>query len=557
MFISELKKTINTGKARAIILTGNVYDLFFDGESYVPLLEYISKKCEVKSTETRKGLTQLLHKLNNPIECRGNEEELEKVWRFYHRNAPNSDIKTSLGSSNSNTSHALELMRQISECYRRSRSTRNNLLMVIESADMLIPENEINKMSMTDRQKVAILHDWFSEPDFVNGGDTVILLAESRSKINHRIANLPQVVSIDIPLPDKESREHFIKWHSERYSCEVSNENIGELTAGLSIHAIRQLLKSGDCSSDNIASKVESYMISQLGEGVIEFKRPKHAMKDVVGFNNIKKFMKKELIPGFLNGHISGAAVGGPIGSGKTFICEAVAAELGVPVIVLKNIRSKWYGETDQVFEKLKRLLETFSKSVIFVDEADSQFGAIDDGHATEKRLTGKIQAMMSDTSLKGRVIWFLMTARIHKLSPDIRRPGRMDLIIPILDPDASEREEFLEWCLGSDLWSLFKEDEQSFYKIKKSVEKYSAASFASLKSQIKMKKAKDPKSVLEICNDMVMPNIQDTRLYQTLQAKVNCTRKSLLFAQSDDTYDVARSGWRKQIQELEARGIH
>ena len=40
-------------------------------------------------------------------------------------------------------------------------------------------------------------------------------------------------------------------------------------------------------------------------------------------------------------------------------------------------------------------------------------------------------------------------TARIHRLSPDIRRPGRVgDLIIPILDPTGKDREDFLRWTL-------------------------------------------------------------------------------------------------------------
>ena len=61
------------------------------------------------------------------------------------------------------------------------------------------------------------------------------------------------------------------------------------------------------------------------------------------------------------------------------------------------------------------------------------------DAHSTERRLTGKIQAMMSDPRLRGRVTWLLMTARIHLLSPDIRRPGRVgDLIIPVLDPEGA-----------------------------------------------------------------------------------------------------------------------
>ena len=44
---------------------------------------------------------------------------------------------------------------------------------------------------------------------------------------------------------------------------------------------------------------------------------------------------------------------------------------------------------------------------------------------------------------------WLLMTARIHALSPDIRRPGRVgDLIVPVLDPTGEDRLAFIEWML-------------------------------------------------------------------------------------------------------------
>ncbi len=59
------------------------------------------------------------------------------------------------------------------------------------------------------------------------------------------------------------------------------------------------------------------------------------------------------------------------------------------------------------------------------------------------------IQAMMSEPATPRPVIWLLMTARIHLLSPDIRRPGRVgDLIIPILDPDGEDRREFIDWMI-------------------------------------------------------------------------------------------------------------
>jgi hypothetical protein len=438
---------------------------------------------------------------------------------------------------------------------RRNKQRKNNLLIIIEAADMLIPESELSRMDLKDRQRIAIIHDWFSDPDFLNGGDTVVLLSESRSNLHHRIARLPQVSSIEVELPDLDTRRYYIQQHipSDSY-----RESIAEETSGLSIHALRQLILSGDLSKEAIAKKVEDYMVGQLGDGVIEFKRPSQKFDDVIGFRCLKEFMKTELIPGFQAGTISGAAVGGPIGGGKTFICEAVAAELGIPVITLKNIRSKWYGETDQIFERLRRLLETFHRIVIFVDEADTQFGSVgSDEQATERRLTGKIQAMMSDVQLKGRVIWFLMTARIHLLSPDIRRPGRMDLIIPVLDPKGEDREDFLKWVLGAGYYQA------GTREIRGATNDWSPAAFAMLRSQIKLKttilrRYLTNEEILAIIQETLMPDIGPTREYQTYQALLNCTRKSLLGDYLGGLHITkARECWQKEILRLKSLGIN
>ncbi|MCZ7640449.1 MAG: ATP-binding protein [Verrucomicrobia bacterium] len=46
-----------------------------------------------------------------------------------------------------------------------------------------------------------------------------------------------------------------------------------------------------------------------------------------------------ELIP-------MGYLISGPVGTGKTFLVKCLAGEAGVPVVVLKNFRDKWYGST-------------------------------------------------------------------------------------------------------------------------------------------------------------------------------------------------------------------
>ena len=250
---------------------------------------------------------------------------------------------------------------------------------------------------------------------------------------------------------------------------------------------------------------------------------------------------------------LAGAAVAGPIGGGKTFIFEAVASEMDVPVLVLKSIRSQWYGQTDVIFERLRRVLEALEKVVIFVDEADTQFGGVGkEAHSTERRLTGKIQAMMSDPRLRGRVIWLLMTARIHLLSPDIRRPGRVgDLIIPVLDPREKDRKEFLDWVATSVLDSVAPEDIERLDELTPG---YSAAAFASLRSQLKANECKTMDEVVDVVKDQILPNIGLTRQYQTLQALVNCTRRSLL--PNPNVTEQDRENWHAEIRRLESMGI-
>jgi len=561
-FLSELKRIINSGLARSVILTGNIYDLFYDGENYVPLIQFLNSKLRVEPTKEHRGLAHVVFELNSPIDVIGDAIDLHNAWDALHSNEKK-NLYDRLSESNQNATYALELLRQMAEVNRRSK-VKNNLLFLVESADMLIPDSEVSRMNMQDRRRVSIVYDWFSDPAFLNSGDTAIFFSESRSSIHHRVARLPQVVSVEIPLPDLQQRQHFLEWSQSKGKLHIEDssiESLTEKTSGLSIHALRQLVFGGPMTNNRITKKVEEYMISQLGEGIVEFQRPKQRMNDVIGNHRIKNFMLKELIPGFLDGELSGAAVGGPIGGGKTFICEAVAAELGIPVITLKNIRSKWFGETDKIFERLQRLLESFDKIVIFVDEADTQFGSIQDGHETERRLTGKIQAMMSDTALKGRVIWFLMTARIHLLSPDIRRPGRMDLIIPILDPEGDDRKEFLNWATSAVVYEDDIDSENRDREMDRLMEaipiKASAAMFAMIRSRIK--RCKGVVEAVDAIKDMVLPDIEQTREYQTLQAKINCTRKSLLFDSSDlrdCTFEKKREQWKERIEELERRGV-
>lgn len=552
-FLNSIKKTINSGQSRSIVLYGNVYDLFFDGEKYVNLISFLSSQLTVDYDQlnSKKGITQALFELNNPIRIHGkSRSEIFDIWRKSYEDC----LEKRLNQSAENTTYSLELLSQIVRCNRQSQNSKNDFLVLIESADLILPESEISKMSANDRKRLSIVHDWFSDTSFIEGSDTVIMISESRSSLHSRIAKLPQLISIEIPLPDLNSRMNYIEYLSGKnksISNSIQNSqktvrNLAENTSGLSLHAIRQLMFSEDFSNDNINKKVEEYMIGQLGDGVVEFSRPNHKFEDIIGFSNVKQFMKDELIPGFLDGTINGAAVSGPIGGGKTFICEALAAELDVPVMMLKGIRSMFLGETDKIIDRLWRLLLSFNKICIFVDEADTQFGGLGkDVHETEKRLTGKIQSMMSDSRLKGKVIWFLMTARIEKLSPDIKRAGRIDIIIPILDPEGEDLTSFINWTFEGI------EIKNHEYNIKECVLGYSSANFALLKKMIKSKKCTTAEEAIKIANQIVQPDIEEERKYQKYQAILNCSRISLLNCSTRNQFYSLRNEAKNNLKKL------
>lgn len=578
-FFKQLAGIFNSEQSRSVILSGNVYDLFYLDEEYVPLIPFVSDKSSVK------GLTRIVYEQNGPLRVLEGRDKLKNAWIAWKAGVDpdtllvkglqskgqsdfdrlSSQFDSLLMDAIGNPTLALETLRQLTICSRSN--LKGNLLIIIEAADMLLPAGSGDVASLNDKQahRVAIVQDWFSDPAFMNGGDSVILVAESRSLVHPRVSRLPQVLNVEVPSPDKTHRLHFIE-----HFCETSEfppkmwgsqSDLAVFTAGLSIHALRQLLLGAAYSREpltpvDIVDKVEEFIQAQVGEDVIEFKKPSHKLSDVHGNSNLKKFLETELLPRFRapkEKALAGAAVAGPIGGGKTFIFEAVASEMDVPVLVLKSIRSQWYGQTDVIFERLRRVLEALEKVIIFVDEADTQFGGVgQESHATERRLTGKIQAMMSDPRLRGRVIWLLMTARIHLLSPDIRRPGRVgDLIIPVLDPAGDDRLAFLRWVANSVLLGPTDED---IAKLDELTPGYSAAAFASLRSQLKANECKTIEEVVSVVEDQILPAIGQTRQYQTLQALVNCTRRSLLPDPSVTEHD--RDRWQAEIRRLESLGI-
>lgn len=592
-FLHQIGGMVNSGQHRALLLTGNIYDLFHDGgqNRYVPLLELL--------TSHWRNVRSIVHyEINGPIRFvdAAAQDRVAAAWTTLRTGLSPNDLAIRkmldpklaiqpqvvqfdkvLKDSTGNPTVALEVLRQLCVCSRMEIQgaplISDKFIIIVEQADMIMPAGDIAHLSDNDRHRINICYDWITDPHFTLSHDIVVFLSESKSTINQRIARLPQLASVEVPAPDLRQRQHFVQWFSDSQSdrlpldFEKDSDELIHYTGGLSIHSLDRLLRRAAYTMqpirmDDIINQLEDFIQNELGEDVIEVKRPTHTLEDVVGFTSLKSFLREEFIPRLRStggDALGGCIVCGPNGAGKTFIFEGVAGEAGILVLVLKNLRSQWFGQTDVIFERLRRILLVISRVLVFVDEADTQFGNLGrDTHDTERRLIGKIQSMMSDSALKGRITWLLMTARIHLLSPDLRRPGRGgDMIIPILDPtDHADREQFTLW-MASDVHD--NEGLLPLEQLNELTRHFYVATYQTVRKELKAKRSRLQRKLSgdEICgvvHNIIQSPIIKERQFQTLHALIHCSHRNLL--PDPKVSEEEREQWVEELQKLEISGI-
>jgi hypothetical protein len=122
------------------------------------------------------------------------------------------------------------------------------------------------------------------------------------------------------------------------------------------------------------------------------------------------------------------------------------------------------------------------------------------------------------------------------------------------LDPEDADREEFLRWVVRPVMAAPL--NTEQLQQLSQATKGYSAAAFASLRSELKAKAVAGKLAfdrILELVGDNIPPAIEDTRRYQALQALVNCTRRSLL--PGGNVTEEQRRQWEQELRMLEAKG--
>jgi SpoVK/Ycf46/Vps4 family AAA+-type ATPase len=193
-------------------------------------------------------------------------------------------------------------------------------------------------------------------------------------------------------------------------------------------------------------------------QGLLEFIESRFTLDNIAGLDAVKAWLREDtqlLKRNLLHALPMGYLISGRIGTGKTFLVQCWAGELGIPCVVFKNFRDRWVGATESNLEKIFSVLRALGQVVVFVDEADQAAGKREGGDS-DSGLSGRIYAMlakeMSDTRNRGRILWVFATSRPDLLEVDLKRQGRLDVHVPLFPPETPQEMHALLIAVASKL---------------------------------------------------------------------------------------------------------
>ncbi len=428
---TELSVAFESGASGQFILYGNVHDRLAVNGRLVNIERYIQD-------ELLAGFEVIFaYDLGNGLTIERGGEKLAQWVPVAARSLPR---------------EPLEAIRFVSRYGRylgnlNTLGRRENLqqvAVIIRGADQLLPAdgNGFEHGSLT-----SLIREWGSGAPFSQIPFASLLVSDNLNDLEPLVAYAPQASCIRVPLPSVPELEAALTLLQKQYPQTIPAETdmpaLAAALTGVYISTLEQLAKIRAHKKELLRAAdltmMKKEMVEQDAPGLIEFVESKRTLDDYYGQEALKKWLRQDVVlwrKNDLKALPMGYLLCGPIGTGKTFLVECLAGEAGVPVVKLKNFRDKWVGSSEGNLEKIFRLIRALGRCIIFIDEADQTLGRRDSG-SSDSGLSGRLYSMiaqeMSDTSNRGKVVWVLASSRPDLIEVDLKRPGRIDLKVPIL----------------------------------------------------------------------------------------------------------------------------
>ena len=447
---AQLADLFFSGTTAAFVLHGNTYDLFRTGGDDPPpygvLAEFLAQQLFgrwsiVLHYDIGRGLRAF---------AGSDEKRLKEMVAL---------VNKKIGDLSELPKDPAAMVALVDRFVRRNimagEDDRLSAAVIVDQASYVFPAGEPGRLTAQVSSELVTMLNWAMSPHVKRLNMAFVLVDEKLADVSDRLAGNPHVAAIEVPLPDEQERETFIRASvgaaPSTMLADFSDFDAAQLakvTAGISLTDVNVLIQSArerDKRLDaGVFRSLKKRLLERQCRGLLEFIEPKWTLDTVVGHEAAKARLREDaalLKRGALDSLPMGYLLCGPVGTGKSFLAQCVSGEIGVPCVVLKNFRSKYVGETEGNLERVLSVLRAMGPVVVVVDEADAALGSrqAEGDSGTSSRVFSMIATQMGDTQYRGRIIWMLLTARPDLLPIDLKRQGRAEVHVPLFYPTDEE----------------------------------------------------------------------------------------------------------------------
>ncbi|MEM1096857.1 MAG: AAA family ATPase [Bacteroidota bacterium] len=443
----------------------------------------------------------------------------------------------------------VRVMSVLENYFRLRLGEGKRIACVIDFAETVIPMAEASMYSAEDRAALVFLQKWSSEPLFLDNDFTVCLVTENLRDLNQQVLQSPHTAEIQLDMPGEDERRAFVEWHVQSQEdafnahSDVSADLVAKNTAGLGYIQLRTILADVIQNRTRLTfdtlSELKKEFIEAEAYGMLEFIETDYNLDMVAGHKHAKAHLRQAaqaLREGRPDVMPMGYLVSGPVGTGKTFLITCFAGDIGIPMVKLKNFRSQWQGVTEGNLEKILNLLSAMTPVAVMIDEADAALGNRDQqgDSGVSKRVFGQIATFMSNSKNRGRIIFFLVTARPDLMPIDLKRQGRAEEHIALFYPNTrEEREELLAVMMRRTGINIPMHNMPE--SLRNGERTFSGADMEALFTRAKFRAAATgdgsvtPAILEDVVEDFIPPTYPLEVELQNLAAVLECTSRSLL----------------------------
>ncbi len=472
-WLSELIACCRAGSTQVFVIWGNIYDLLVgnrdetatDSDGCQSIYELLAQMF---------GQRQLImfYSLSSGLQFAN--ETMEKFFRqtFLHqptdasgaKPSASEQAKQSLGKTMSEQAPLAKLVGDTPEQVLKfldkvlSDEASGSKVLVLDYAQNLLADN--SHASLTDRLIKEIIDRWSRSNQLAAANSLVVLLTQN-------LASLPEdwrssqsrLKAVRIPKPDADERAkrwaYNFKSNGVKLADDLNVDKLGLITNGLSLYQIDDIYRLAKTSGQeinltSIKRAKQEILNNEFGER-LKVKVPDWGFDYFGGKTKLKQYLlevRDNILRGLTRRVPMGLLAAGPPGTGKTFFFECFAYECGFNFVEIKNPRSMWVGQSEEIMAKILAALDDLAPVIVVEDEAD-QSETSRDAPNGDSGVANRLRQMKfefcSEPKRRGKVIWIRISNRDDLLDAAYKRKGRTDDNIPFILPQADEYQEIIE----------------------------------------------------------------------------------------------------------------